>query len=280
MRELLRWLLLASLHNRFDLETFCLFTPVAQTLVLSLFELLTRFNNPTETMIHSAQNIKYISLENSETCTSNEPATTNTNDGDRRFDLAFLNLWLDYLDAENNISRYSLAYWDKDVKTFSCYSKINETKFPGLKGLFESNYLNQAHFMRVKARWNYVPMLFGCAFKNQFAFAFSKDIFLLSIKSTIYSFGRRIFEFEQTIKAADLLRDFDFCNGFFEAFFNDIQCVDQETAGIAIENLSLVQVFREKNAVGQGGSLLLCLAWEFLNQKSGKAIEVQDLVKH
>ncbi|KAI8350418.1 hypothetical protein B0O80DRAFT_371250, partial [Mortierella sp. GBAus27b] len=86
--------------------------------------------------------------------------------------------------------------------------------------------------------------------------------------TSIYSFGNKVLEAKELRQAAvvenKFVYNFEFVNQFFGAFLNGIRGL--KTTGevdIALTNLSVVQVFEDKDAMFESPTPLLVMAFDF-----------------
>ncbi|KAG0227313.1 hypothetical protein BGX31_007035 [Mortierella sp. GBA43] len=141
--------------------------------------------------------------------------------------------------------------------------QLPQDKFPTLYELYQKTMCTFLYF-KIKLDLN---LSLNGVFGNTSLFD-STDSRLVECTTSIYSFGNKVLEAKELRQAAvvenKFVYNFEFVNQFFGAFLNGIRGL--KTTGevdIALTNLSVVQVFEDKDAMFESPTPLLVMAFDF-----------------
>ena len=120
---------------------------------------------------------------------------------------------------------------------------IPESLFPKFQDIFEQHLLN-AHFLYLSVKFDIFPLYPG-SFKPTVLFE-STRYRHVECTTTIYSYGRRVLETKEiqvpSLYKSRFFYNFQFVEGFFNAFLNGLKYLTGAQRKAAVENLAGVQV--------------------------------------
>ncbi|KAF9166173.1 hypothetical protein BGX20_000307 [Mortierella sp. AD010] len=143
--------------------------------------------------------------------------------------------------------------------------QLPQEKFPGLYDLYQKTMCTFL-FFKIKLDLNLNLNLNG-VFGNTSLFD-STERRLVECTTSIYSFGSKVLEAKELKQAGvvdnKFVYNFEFVNQFFGAFLNGIRNLTTwSEIDIALTNLSVVQVFEDKDTRFESPAPLLVMAFDF-----------------